>query len=90
MGNITASFKASLAASKPATSSHFTFGFSDTIAEDKAPRSLDVSSSSPFASLPLLAVAPAPPAPPPPTEYGSDSNVYCKKAALKRITFRGI
>jgi hypothetical protein len=32
MGNITASFSASLAATKPATSSHFTFGFSFKIA----------------------------------------------------------
>jgi hypothetical protein len=31
MGNMTASFKASLAFSKPATSSHFTLGFSWTI-----------------------------------------------------------
>ena len=31
-GSITASFKASLAASNPATSSHFTLGFSETMA----------------------------------------------------------
>ena len=34
MGNMTASFSDSLASSSPATSSHFTFGFSITIAPE--------------------------------------------------------
>ena len=34
IGKITASFKASFAASNPATSLHFTFGFSTTIAPE--------------------------------------------------------
>ena len=42
-GKITASFSASLAASRPATSSHFTLGFSATIALARAPFSFDVS-----------------------------------------------
>eukprot|EP00835_Amoeboradix_gromovi_P005412 NODE_505_length_7533_cov_0.471886.p5 type:complete len:148 gc:universal NODE_505_length_7533_cov_0.471886:2755-2312(-) len=50
IGSITASFKLSFAASKPATSSHFTFGFSCNITEFK----LDLKSS---ASWPWLDTA---------------------------------
>mmetsp|Transcript_22615 Transcript_22615/g.65095 ORF Transcript_22615/g.65095 Transcript_22615/m.65095 type:complete len:218 (-) Transcript_22615:230-883(-) len=59
-GIITASFKDSLAPSRPATSSHFTFGFSETTTLSSAPlnflssslnsSSLSVSSSSSFLS----------------------------------------
>ena len=54
MGRMTASFSASLAPSSPATSSHFTLGFSVTMAPASDPFSLDASPSSP------------PPLPPPP------------------------
>ncbi|EDZ68639.1 hypothetical protein AWRI1631_164190 [Saccharomyces cerevisiae AWRI1631] len=43
-GKITASLRASLAPSSPATSSHLTLGFSDKIALDKAPLSFLLSS----------------------------------------------
>jgi hypothetical protein len=51
MGNMTASFKASFAWSKPATSSHLTFGFSDKTAPARAPRSFFESASSSSSSL---------------------------------------
>mmetsp|Transcript_14438 Transcript_14438/g.31822 ORF Transcript_14438/g.31822 Transcript_14438/m.31822 type:complete len:207 (+) Transcript_14438:896-1516(+) len=50
VGRMTASFSASLAISSPATSSHFTFGFSEIILLDNAPRIFAFSSSS-FPSL---------------------------------------
>lgn len=46
MGRMTASFNDSLAASNPATSDHFTLGFSVRIAEVRAPLSFLVSASS--------------------------------------------
>ena len=55
-GRITASFSASFAAVRPATSSHLTLGFSVTMAEPNALCILRASSSSP----------PLPPPPPPP------------------------
>lgn len=51
IGIITASFNLALAASKPATSSHFTLGFSVTIACDKASEYFLSSSFSPSPSL---------------------------------------
>jgi len=62
---ITASFKPSLAASRPQTSDHLTFGFSVTIAELSAPCSFASSSSPPFSFGFFLAEAEAPPPPPP-------------------------
>lgn len=61
---MTASFSASLAPSKPATSSHFTFGFSVTMAPASAPFSLLASASALSSPCPLDAVAAPPPAPP--------------------------
>ena len=43
---MTASFNASLAAKRPATSSHLTFGFSETMAPCRAPRNFPFSLSS--------------------------------------------
>lgn len=45
IGRITASLSVSLACSRPATSSHFTFGVSLNIALDNAPRNFAVSAS---------------------------------------------
>lgn len=46
MGNMTASFRDSLAASRPATSSHLTLGLSERMAPCNAPRSFLESASS--------------------------------------------
>lgn len=54
IGNITASFNASLAASKPATSDHFTFGFSITIAPSSFACNFFFSGSSPSESESLF------------------------------------
>jgi hypothetical protein len=71
---ITASFKPSFAASRPATSSHLTFGFSDTIADERASCSfLSSSSLSPPFYLLLSAVADAPP---PPVGGGVSGAIY--------------
>mmetsp|Transcript_82686 Transcript_82686/g.145928 ORF Transcript_82686/g.145928 Transcript_82686/m.145928 type:complete len:318 (-) Transcript_82686:607-1560(-) len=62
-GRMTASFSASLAPSRPATSSHFTLGRSVTMALARAPRILACSASplaSPVPPPPPLAVAPPP------------------------------
>mmetsp|Transcript_20418 Transcript_20418/g.50048 ORF Transcript_20418/g.50048 Transcript_20418/m.50048 type:complete len:283 (-) Transcript_20418:280-1128(-) len=67
-GIITVSFRLSLALSNPATSSHRTFGFSDTTAPARAPRNLTVSSSffsSFFSSLPSPPSPSFPPSAPP-------------------------
>jgi hypothetical protein len=55
-----------LAPSSPETSSHFTFGFSVTIALLRAPYNFafSSSSSSPFFFVGFFAVADAPPSPP--------------------------
>lgn len=45
MGRITASLSDALAPSRPATSSHLTFGFSDKIAPVRAPRNFFISGS---------------------------------------------
>mmetsp|Transcript_13118 Transcript_13118/g.32402 ORF Transcript_13118/g.32402 Transcript_13118/m.32402 type:complete len:261 (-) Transcript_13118:190-972(-) len=63
MGKITASLSDSLAWCRPATSSHFTFGFSRTMAPPSASLRFAASSSS------LLALPPA--APPPPDATGA-------------------
>jgi hypothetical protein len=52
IGRITASYKVFFANSKPATSSHFTFGLSVTIASFKEFYSLSSSSSFIFLNLP--------------------------------------
>lgn len=53
MGIITASFRAILAYSKPAISSHFILGFSSTMASDKAFLNLSYSSLAPPWPYPL-------------------------------------
>jgi hypothetical protein len=65
IGRITASFNASLAWAKPATSSHATFGDSDKIAPCRPDLNFLISgsSSSPF-PLPLTSGPPADDAPP--------------------------
>ena len=70
---MTASLRPSLALSRPATSDHLTFGFSETIAEDKASCSFLFSSSFPSSFYLLLsAVAEAPP----PPAGGSTGAIY--------------
>jgi hypothetical protein len=67
IGIIIASFKLSFAPSRPDTSSHFTFGFSVTIALLSAPYNFAFSSSSspsPFFFEGFFAVAEAPDSPP--------------------------
>lgn len=54
IGRMTASFRASFAPSKPATSAHFTFGFSTTMAPSSLPWSFFFSGSSPSESLSLF------------------------------------
>ncbi len=57
---MTASLSASFACASPATSSHFTFGFSVTIADESCPLSFAFSSSS-FSSSLSRSFTPAPP-----------------------------
>ena len=61
---MTASCKASLAPSRPDTSSQLTLGFSVTIASERAPSNLDSSSSPSY--LPVFFFEAAAPPPPPP------------------------
>ena len=51
IGNMTASLSVSFAPSKPATSSHFTFGVSLNMAPDSAPRNFAVSASTSSSGL---------------------------------------
>jgi len=69
---ITASFKPSLALSRPATSDHLTFGFSETIAPASESYNF-LSPSSPFSSFVLgfSYAEVAPPAPPAGGAYGA-------------------
>mmetsp|Transcript_128596 Transcript_128596/g.191604 ORF Transcript_128596/g.191604 Transcript_128596/m.191604 type:complete len:262 (+) Transcript_128596:462-1247(+) len=60
VGRITVSFKLSFAFSRPATSSHLTFGFSDTIAPANAPRNFFFSASSSSSLSPAFFVAEPP------------------------------